>query len=105
MNLGALRIGQSFQRAVQIINNSLAPIEFVLAITPSSPHLQQSNILTISPLSQISLKPKQVTDIFVSFMPKSRIPQFTEEVANLLIQSFAIASPFMKIFTTLRESS
>lgn len=80
VNLGALRIGQTFQRPVKIINNSLAPIDFTIAITPSLPQLQPGNILTISPLSNICLRPKEVTDIFVSFMPKARIPQFAEEV-------------------------
>lgn len=81
VNLGALRIGQTFNRAVNIINNSLASIEFTVAVTPSSPHLQQGNILSISPLSNIILKPKETTDVTINFAPKSRIPQFTEEVS------------------------
>ena len=84
VNLGALRIGQTFNRAVKVINNSLASIEFTVAITPSSPLLQQGNILAISPLSNISLKPKEVTDLSVNFSPKGRIPQFTEEVRLVL---------------------
>ena len=81
INLGALRVGQTSNRSVKIINNSLASIEFTVTITPSSPALQQSNILSISPVSSIWLKPKEATNVFVHFAPKARIPQFSEEVS------------------------
>ena len=80
INLGALRIGGVTDRSVRVVNNSLAAIDFCVAITPASPELQKSNILSIAPSSLITLKPKATTDINVIFAPKSRIPSFSEEV-------------------------
>ncbi len=85
INLGAQRIGKIVNRSVKIINNSMASIDFSVAITPSTLELQQTNILSISPLSLISLKPKATTDINVRFSPRTRIGQFSEEVRICVI--------------------
>eukprot|EP00794_Sanderia_malayensis_P018879 gene18879-20779_t len=90
INLGALRIGKTSSRSVKIINNSMAPIDFTVAITPATLALQQSNIISIHPQSMISLNPKATTDVTVNFSPKSRIPQFSEEV---ILECAGISQP------------
>ena len=98
VNLGALRVGKSVHRSVKIINNSLAHISFSTAITPSMPALQQTNILSISPTTEISLKPKATCNIDVYFTPKTRIPQFSEEVINVQFYLFLLLTNLF-IFT------
>ncbi|XP_064641495.1 hydrocephalus-inducing protein-like isoform X2 [Lineus longissimus] len=80
-NFGALRIDHVVKKIVPIVNNSPAPISFHLAVTPSDPLLQQPGVLILSPTSEITLAPRGGTrKVEVAFAPKSRVPQFTEEV-------------------------
>jgi hydrocephalus-inducing protein len=80
-NFGALRIDQTVKKVVPIVNNSPAPISFYLAVTPSQQLLQQPGVLTMSPTSEITLEPRGgMRKVEVVFSPKSRVPQFTEEV-------------------------
>ena len=81
VNFGALRVGQTNQRSVKLVNRSPAPITFTLAITPAVVALQQANILTISPSTEITLRANGGTSgVDLTFKPKTRIPQFNEEV-------------------------
>ena len=81
VNFGALRVGQTIKKVVPIVNNSPAPLTFHLAVTPSEPLLQNPGVLTVMPSGEITLPAKGGTrKVEVSFAPKNRIPQFTEEV-------------------------
>ena len=87
VKLGALRVGNTVKKIVPIVNNSPAPITFNLALTPSSSSLLDgSGVLKISPTSEITLGPKGgAAKVEVVFSPKSRVPQFTEEVEKISI--------------------
>lgn len=79
--LGVLREKQVVKKQIPLINNSLAPITFFLSCTPSTPELQDSSVLRITPTQQITLPARGGTcKVDVTFAPKCRIPQFTEEV-------------------------
>ena len=90
LKLGALRLGQSIKKIVPVVNKSPAAIEFQLAITPSSHALQEHNVLRLSPTGKIQLEPKGgQTKVEIIFSPKTRIPQFTEEVGICLIHQMS----------------
>ena len=79
--LGALRIGQVVKKQIQLANNSPSPISFQLSCTPTTQELQDRAVLKITPTQQITLPPKGGTcKVDVVFSPKTRIPQFSEEV-------------------------
>lgn len=81
VNFGALRVGQTNQRNLKLVNRSPAPITFTLAITPAVVALQQANILTINPSTEITLRANGGScGVELTFKPKTRIPHFTEEV-------------------------
>ncbi|XP_074644164.1 hydrocephalus-inducing protein homolog [Tubulanus polymorphus] len=81
VNFGALRLGQMVKKQIPVVNNSPAALTFNLAVTPSQQALQQAGVLTVYPTNEITLEPKGGTRrIDVTFAPKTRIPQFTEEV-------------------------
>lgn len=85
VNFGALRVGQTNQRNLKLVNRSPAPITFTLAITPAVVALQQANILTINPSTEITLRANGGScGVELTFKPKTRIPHFTEEVSTLL---------------------
>jgi len=85
VNFGALRVGQTSQRNLKLVNRSPAPITFTLAITPAVVALQQANILSINPSTEITLRANGGSfGVELTFKPKSRIPHFTEEVRTLL---------------------
>ena len=89
VNLGALRIGQTSQKSIQLINRSPAPITFTVAITPSTVQLQQEGVISVLPTNEITLRANGGTGtVEVFFRPKVRIPQFTEEVRNYLEMVF-----------------
>jgi hypothetical protein len=81
VNVGALRIGQTSQKTVKLINRSPAPITFTVAVTPSTVQLQQANVISVLPTNEITLRANGGTgNAGISFSPKVLIPQFTEEV-------------------------
>ena len=83
VTFGALRVGQTSQRVVKLVNRSPAPITFTVAITPAVMALQQANVLTVAPTTELSLRPHGGTcSVEFTFRPKTRIPQFTEEVST-----------------------
>lgn len=85
VNFGALRVGQTNQWNLKLVNRSPAPITFTLAITPAVVALQQANILTINPSTEITLRANGGScGVELTFKPKTRIPHFTEEVSTSL---------------------
>ncbi|XP_078257666.1 hydrocephalus-inducing protein homolog [Rhinoraja longicauda] len=77
----ALRVGQTARKVVPIINRSLAPVNFILAMTPNQQLLQSIEVLSLSPNSKITLKAHGGTcNVVVTFSPIFRIPEFAEEV-------------------------
>ena len=86
VNFGALRVGQTNQRNLKLVNRSPAPITFTLAITPAVVALQQANILTINPSTEITLRANGGScGVELTFKPKTRIPHFTEEVNTFFV--------------------
>ncbi|XP_053402100.1 hydrocephalus-inducing protein homolog isoform X11 [Mercenaria mercenaria] len=91
LNLGAQVVGKVVKRYIPIINNSPAAITFTLALTPTTPALQQPGVLSISPTHQITLEGKGGTcKVEVIFKPTGRIPQFMEEV---LLECAGLSQP------------
>jgi hydrocephalus-inducing protein len=83
VNLGARYVGDVVKKYIPVVNNSPAPITFHLAFTPSSPKLQNPDILSVGPTTPITLDPRGGTiKVEIIFKPKGRIPAFTEEVGN-----------------------
>uniref|UniRef100_A0A2K6KCF4 HYDIN axonemal central pair apparatus protein n=1 Tax=Rhinopithecus bieti TaxID=61621 RepID=A0A2K6KCF4_RHIBE len=80
VKLGAVLPGQVVKRTVSIMNNSLAQLTFNQSILFSIPELQEPKVLTLVPFHNITLKPREVCKLEVSFAPKKRVPPFSEEV-------------------------
>ncbi|XP_051884712.1 hydrocephalus-inducing protein homolog [Pristis pectinata] len=77
----ALRVGQTVRKVIPIINRSLAPVNFILAMTPNQQLLQNAEVLSLSPNNKITLKAQGGTcNVAVTFSPVCRIPEFAEEV-------------------------
>ncbi|CAM5150043.1 unnamed protein product [Eretmochelys imbricata] len=94
VKLGALSAGQTMKKTVTIVNNSVALLTFNLTFVFTVPELLESKVLSLSPSSDITLKPKGGTcSVEVTFSPKCRIPQFAEEVmleCRGLLRSFFV---------------
>lgn len=91
VNVGALVVGGKMKKppVVPIVNNSPAPITFKLALTPTTPALQQTNALSISTTDNITLEGKGGTcSVIVKLKNSHRIPQFTEEVSSFVVKHF-----------------
>jgi len=81
IKFGPLRVGQASKHVVPIMNQSPTPITLTLSITPVSQPLQSPGVLRVLPSEPITLQPKSGTkDVEVYFCPKTRVPNFTEEV-------------------------
>ncbi|XP_075796761.1 hydrocephalus-inducing protein homolog isoform X3 [Pelodiscus sinensis] len=81
LKLGALSVGQTMKKTVRIVNHSAALLTFSLTFMFTVPELLESKVLSLSPSSDITLKPKGGTcSVEVTFSPQCRIPQFAEEV-------------------------
>ncbi|XP_055993028.1 hydrocephalus-inducing protein homolog [Sorex fumeus] len=80
VKLGAIHPGQEVKKVVSILNSSLAPVTFNCSFMFSTPELQESKVITLDPFRNITLKPKEVGKLEVTFAPKKRIPPFSEEV-------------------------
>ena len=89
VNVGSLVVGGRMKKppVVPIVNNSPAPITFKLALTPTTPALQQTNALSISTTDNITLEGKGGTcSVIVKLQNKHRIPHFTEEVSSFVVK-------------------
>ncbi|XP_042636791.1 hydrocephalus-inducing protein homolog [Orycteropus afer afer] len=80
VKLGAVLPGQVVKKTVSIMNNSLTQLTFNQSVLFSIPELQEPKVITLTPFSNISLKPKEVVKLEVVFAPKKRVPPFSEEV-------------------------
>lgn len=83
LKLGALRVNQPLRKQIPVVNNSPAPITFRLGFTPSNTTLNDTDIFRMTPNANqnITLAARGgTTKIEIFFHPRSRIPQFTEEV-------------------------
>ncbi|XP_051024710.1 hydrocephalus-inducing protein homolog [Acomys russatus] len=80
VKLGAVLPGQVVKKTVSIINNSLAQLTFNQSVMFSIPELQEDKVITLEPFHNITLKPKEVCKLEITFAPKKRIPPFSEEV-------------------------
>uniref|UniRef100_H3AN97 Abnormal spindle-like microcephaly-associated protein ASH domain-containing protein n=1 Tax=Latimeria chalumnae TaxID=7897 RepID=H3AN97_LATCH len=81
VSFGALRIRQIVKKVVPVVNHSLAPLTFSLAITSNVPALQDPKVLNLLPSGEITLQPNGGTcNVEVIFSPKCRMIQFAEEV-------------------------
>lgn len=83
VNFGAVSTGSKTTKLVKVINHSLTSITFTVSMALSSAvqALQQDEMLTIAPTSEITLKANGGThSIEVLFKPTVRVPSFSEEV-------------------------
>ncbi|KAG2469946.1 HYDIN protein, partial [Polypterus senegalus] len=79
VNLGALRTGETVKKVIPVVNKSLAPVNFVLALTQQT--LLDSKVLCVNPSGNITLKPlggRCLVEII--FAPKRRMATFMDEV-------------------------
>ena len=81
IHLGARNIGDEVKKVIPIVNKSLAPVEFKVGLTRGSKTQMFQNVLTIEPHGTIDLQARGgSTSIELTFKPRSRMLQFTEEV-------------------------
>ncbi|KAL5467034.1 hypothetical protein EMCRGX_G031201 [Ephydatia muelleri] len=82
VNFGALRVNQTATKKVKLVNRSPIPVVFSVSIVPSSsvPALQADGVFSVSPSGELTLPPTAIKEIEVTFSPKSRVTQFSEEV-------------------------
>ncbi|XP_073081517.1 hydrocephalus-inducing protein homolog [Manis javanica] len=80
VKLGAVLPGQIVKKTVSIMNSSHAQLTFSLSVLFSVPELQEPKVITLIPFHNISLKPKEVRKLEVTFAPKKRVAPFSEEV-------------------------
>ena len=80
-----LTIGETCTRTVKVVNHSPIALPLSVSILPSSsvPALQHEGVLTVSPTGEVTIKPNGGDfPISVTFSPKVRVPQFSEEVGR-----------------------
>ena len=81
LKLGNLRVGEAVKHTVPIVNKSPIPITVNVSVTPVIQPLHDTSVMYVTPTEPISLPGRGGTkNLSVYFSPKSRIPQFTEEV-------------------------
>lgn len=85
-------VHEKSSKKVKLVNKSPLAVTFTVNIVPSAqvPALQEVGVLTVSfcpakgqqlgPDKEITLKPKEIVTVEVSFCPTVRVPQFSEEV-------------------------
>ncbi|XP_052022456.1 hydrocephalus-inducing protein homolog [Apodemus sylvaticus] len=80
VKLGAVLPGQVVRKTVSLVNNSLAQLTFNHSVLFSIPELQEAKVITLEPFHTITMKPKEVCKLEITFAPKKRVPPFSEEV-------------------------
>ncbi|XP_069882349.1 hydrocephalus-inducing protein homolog isoform X1 [Dipodomys merriami] len=80
VKLGAVLPGQVVKKTITIMNNSLAQITFNQSALFSTPELQEPKVINLVPFQNITLKPKEICKVEITFSPKKRVPPFSEEV-------------------------
>uniref|UniRef100_A0A4X2JPP9 HYDIN axonemal central pair apparatus protein n=1 Tax=Vombatus ursinus TaxID=29139 RepID=A0A4X2JPP9_VOMUR len=95
VKFGALLPGQTVKRTASIMNNSLIPLTFNLTSEFNIVELNDPKVMTLTPCSNVTLKPQEVCKVEIVFSPQKRIPQFSEEIlleyAGLLRALFLIS--------------
>ena len=89
VKFGALRIGQTLKKIVPIVNNSAAPLTFNATLNPVTLALQEPGAVRLLPSEQpITLQAKGgLTKLEVMLSPKTRVSQFSEEVAYVQLKA------------------
>ena len=102
VNFGALQISSDQERVsssktVKLVNRSPTALSLSLSIVPSSsvPALQKDGTLSVEPSGEISLKANSGScDITITFNPKCRVPQFSEEVT---MECLGLSQPLLVV--------
>jgi hydrocephalus-inducing protein len=95
-DLGTIQIGKVVRKTLQVVNRSLAPVDFSLLFEPKNEVLaKDKSVLQILPAeTSVSLKPNQVLDLQFKFTSKVRIAKFVED---LNVECFGITTPLCSI--------
>ncbi|XP_072492710.1 hydrocephalus-inducing protein homolog isoform X2 [Notamacropus eugenii] len=80
VKFGALLPGQTAKRTTTIMNNSLIPLTFNLTSMFNVMELSEPKVVTLTPCSNITLKPQEICKVEIVFSPHKRVPQFNEEI-------------------------
>ena len=84
LDLGTLKVGdEQAKKSVSLINRSSIPVTFAVSLvaSTSSPQLQNTDILQVTPSKEMTLEGRGGRGkVVVTFEPKTRIPRFQEEV-------------------------
>lgn len=81
VKFGALRVGDSVRHIVPIVNKSPTSITLNVSVTPVSQPLHDPSVLYVTPTEPLTLMGRGGNcNVAVYFTPKTRIPQFTEEI-------------------------
>ena len=86
-----------------MVNHSPIPVTFGVFIVPSSsvPELQEEGVLTVSPSGETTLNPNEKgCEISVTFSPKARVPQFSEEVSSSPLENEAIVHVSLRMIVS-----
>jgi hypothetical protein len=79
LNFGAVRVGNSVTKTGKIINKSAIPATFKIGPSATIDMLNAIG-MQITPVGEITLKPKSVLNLEMKFQPQARIPAFVEEI-------------------------
>lgn len=95
IDVGVLETGKSSKKIVKVVNKSTASIEFNLLFEPKAENLQSDrSILQISPFQKIKMKPNEIIDFEINFVPATRIPKFLEEI---FLEYSGISTPLFAV--------
>jgi hydrocephalus-inducing protein len=102
VNLGSLLVREKSSKIVKLTNMSPLAVTFTVNILPSAlvPALQEEGVLSVwfclskaqlaANVKEVTLKPKEVISVEVSFCPTVRVPHFSEEV---IMESHGLSYP------------
>lgn len=90
VNFGALRIGQSSQKTIKVVNRSKC--EASISLSKMASKLKNYSITYTPNGDDIVLKPNQVLPVTINFQPQARIPSFSEKImAEVAGMAFPLA--------------
>ena len=78
LNFGPVKTGSKATLSVPIINRSKRAATITLS---KSIKLLANRYVTFNPNTSVTIKPKEILNIDLAFEPKSRIPNFSEELS------------------------
>ncbi|GAB1599203.1 hypothetical protein Ahia01_000197500, partial [Argonauta hians] len=95
VKLDSYQVGYTIKRSVQIINRTPISVTLSVECNPNSNYLKEPGVLTILPSTPVTLPPNSGTyKIQIIFVPKSRIPPFSEEI---FLERAGICEPLIMI--------